>query len=156
MIARRLRQSTRAVLLDADDRILLARFVVPGGDIWATPGGGLDDGESDEVGLRRELAEELGLDELEIGPLVWVRDDQLPSPLGTFDAQLERYYLVRTARFEPQPRVDLAAENVGELRWWTAGEIAASMELFAPSRLAHLLRDLLENGAPPEPIDAGV
>jgi hypothetical protein len=35
-------------------------------------------------------------------------------------------------------------------------EIAASGDLFSPSRLAELLRDFLEHGPPPEPVDAGI
>ncbi|HSB38486.1 MAG TPA: hypothetical protein VLD13_05300 [Gaiellaceae bacterium] len=35
---------------------------------------GLDPGESDADGLRRELAEELVLDDFELGPLLWRRE----------------------------------------------------------------------------------
>ena len=156
MNAPNLRQSARAVVLDSADRIVLLRFVLPRIALWATPGGGLDPGETDEAALRRELVEELGLEEFEPGPCIWVRNDALPSPDGLFDAQLERYYLVRTESFDPEPRVDLRAENVHAVRWWALHEIERSTDLFAPSRLAALLRDLLEHGPPASPIDAGV
>jgi 8-oxo-dGTP diphosphatase len=71
--------------------------------------------------------------------------------------QAERVYLVRSARFEPAPRLDLAAENVLEVRWWTLEELlAAGDAVFAPRRLPTLLRDLLANGPPAEPLDVGV
>jgi hypothetical protein len=50
---------------------------------------------------------------------------------------------------------ELVDENVHEHRWWTAAEIAASDELFAPSRLAELLTDVLEYGPPPRLLDVG-
>ena len=64
----RLRQAVRAIVLDPDDRILLVRFEFPPAGpglarrvVWATPGGGLEDGESDGAGIRRELLEEARL-----------------------------------------------------------------------------------------------
>jgi hypothetical protein len=44
--------------LDPADRILLVHFST---GVWATPGGGIDAGETDEDALHRELAEEIGL-----------------------------------------------------------------------------------------------
>ena len=55
-----MRQAVRALLLDDDEHVLLVRFVFPTATVWALPGGGLDPGEDDESGLRRELREELG------------------------------------------------------------------------------------------------
>jgi hypothetical protein len=49
-----------------------------------------------------------------------------------------------------------AARATGEVvgvRWWTLDEIEASEEEFAPTRLAGLLRALLADGPPGEPID---
>jgi hypothetical protein len=41
-------------------------------------------------------------------------------------------------------------------RWWRVDEIVASADVrFDPRRLGHLLRDLIDNGAPCEPLDAG-
>ena len=42
------------------------------------------------------------------------------------------------------------------LRWWTVDELEQAEATFAPRRLAELLRSLLLEGPPPEPIDAGV
>ena len=155
----RLREAARAVIFDPDDRILLVRFEFPHAVVWATPGGGLDPGETHEQAIVRELAEEAGLDEVELGPWIWTREHVIPFLDGKWDGQVERYVLVRTHRFEPVPRFtpeQLAAEYVTGLKWWTPAELAASEELFAPRRLPELVAALLRDGPPGEPIDVGV
>ena len=47
-------------------------------------------------------------------------------------------------------------EMLQEHRWWTASQIQASSERFAPRRLGGLLRTLLLEGPPPEPVDVGL
>jgi len=146
-------------VLDPDDRILLVRFEFPPRTVWATPGGGIEPGESPEVAIRRELEEETGLVTPEIGPVIWTRLHIVPFIGGLWDGQREQYHLVRTGAFEPEPRhswEQLNAEHVFELRWWALHELGAAEENFAPRRLPELMRDLVENGPPTAPIDAGV
>ena len=146
-------------MIDADERILLVRFDFPDRIVWATPGGGIDDGESDEAALRRELSEEAGLEEFDLGPMTWTRTHHVPFGRGRWDGQTERYYLVRTPSFEPSPRLtweELREEGMTEVRWWTLDELEATQELFAPRRLPLLVRSLLREGPPAEPLDVGV
>ena len=156
----RIRPAARAIVIDPDDRILHVRFVFPGGKtFWATPGGGIEEGESSKEAIRRELAEETGLDAVDIGPVVWTRLHIIPFIGGQRDGQHERYHLVRTPPFIPAPLhswAQMNAEYVFELRWWALPELAAAEETFAPRRLPELVRDLVTNGAPLAPIDAGV
>ena len=155
----RLRQAARAVLLDPDDRILLVRFQFPDVAVWGTPGGGVDPDETHEQAIVRELAEEAGLEDVVLGPWIWTREHVIPFLDGNWDGQVERFVLVRTARFEPVPRFtpeQLAAEYVTGIRWWTQEELAASDEVFAPRRLPELVAALLRDGPPGEPVDVGV
>jgi 8-oxo-dGTP pyrophosphatase MutT (NUDIX family) len=150
------RIAARAILFDPDERILLVHFRQPHtlAGWWATPGGALDEGETHEEGLRRELLEEAGI-EAPIGPCVWTRVhafDWGPH----FIRQIERYYVVRVESDKVAPQLDLAAEDIAEIRWWTLAELEASDENFAPRRLPQLIRELLEDGPPAEPIDVGV
>jgi ADP-ribose pyrophosphatase YjhB (NUDIX family) len=147
------REGVRALVLDPADRALLVQFDFPPFP-WAPPGGGVDPGESDEVALRRELAEELGLDEFELGPLLWHREHEFDAPLR-YRGQRERCYLVRTEDFEPAPRLDLAAEHVSEVRWWTPAELEAADATFGPRRLPELVARLLESGPFEEPLVLG-
>jgi 8-oxo-dGTP pyrophosphatase MutT (NUDIX family) len=155
---REVRQAARAVVLDPDDRVLLVHWVNADHDIdvWLTPGGGVDPGEDSAAALRRELREETGLDSAVAGPVIWTRRHAFPWYGRTVEQQ-ETFVLLRTPAFEPRPDpAALATEGVREVRWWTIDEIEASNETFAPRRLAALLRDLLRDGAPAQPLDAGI
>lgn len=155
----RIRLAARAVILDPADRILLMQFTFRASQVWATPGGGINDGETDEQTLRRELSEETGLEDFALGPLLWTRSHRTPLESGRWDGQSERLYLVRTAAFEPAPRLswdELRDEGMTALRWWTLAELEAAETLFSPRRLPRLVRSLLEDGPPADAIDVGV
>jgi 8-oxo-dGTP pyrophosphatase MutT (NUDIX family) len=155
----RLRTGIRALVLDPDERIALVRFDFPDRSVGAAPGGGVEEGEDDAATLARELREELGLELVEpLGRCVWVRTHVVP--MGGWDGQTERYYLVRTPPFAIRPGLspeELRAEGVGEARWWTRDELETAADVrFAPRRLPWLLRELLRGGPGAEPLDVGV
>lgn len=146
------RIAVRAVVLDPLDRVLLVRFVHPAGrTFWATPGGALELGESYEQALRRELLEETGIEEAELGPWLWTQDETFVWHRVV--RQVERIHLVRAASDEPAPTIDLEAENVVELRWWTLEELEATDAELSPPQLPQLVREVLEHGPPSEPLE---
>jgi len=155
----RVRTGIRALVVDPDERIALVRFEFPARSVWAAPGGGVEEGEDDTETLQRELREELGLALTEpLGACVWMRTHIFP--MSRWDGQTERFYLVRTPAFTIRPALspeELRDEGVTELRWWTPEELEAATDVdFAPRRLPTLLRELLRDGVPPEPVDVGV
>ena len=152
-----LRPAARALVLDPDDRILLVRFDWPDRCVWALPGGGIDVGETPEQAVVRELAEESGLREVELGPRIWTRTHWFTDMAG-WAGQTEQIFLVRTDPFEPAPEwtaAQLAAEGIGAQRWFAPDELSAEL-VYSPRRLPQLVRELLERGAPATPIDVGV
>ena len=64
-------------MFDPQDRILLTEGRDPAGrnagGWWEIPGGGVDRGEEIEAAVRRELWEEAGIRDADIGPCVWTQ-----------------------------------------------------------------------------------
>ena len=127
---------------------------------FALPGGRLDEGEQPEEAALRELHEELGLSEVDIGPPVWHRLHIVPFTNGRWDGQRETAHLVRVRSFEPAPVLSweqLRSERLHEIRWWEPGELQAAAHVrFAPGALVRFVTEVLEHGPPPEAFDAGV
>ena len=135
------RDAVRALLVDARGRTLLMRWQRPGAEWWICPGGGVQDGESDEEALRRELVEEVGLRDVELGEKIHERTHVLPGA-GRLRVQHDRFYLVRVDSIEVAPTIDLEAENVTGHRWWTLDELERTDERYSPPELPGLLRAL--------------
>ena len=158
-MALRMRRAVRAVVLDPGGRILLVRFEFPDRVVWACPGGGIEQDETEHATIRRELAEEAGLTNPDIGPCIWLREHVIPLFGGRWDGQVERFYLVRSDGAEPRPLLSaeqLRAEYVTDVRWWTPTEVAAAGDVFAPRRLPELVAALLRDEIPDPPIEVGV
>ncbi|HSC72609.1 MAG TPA: NUDIX domain-containing protein [Gaiellaceae bacterium] len=152
-----LRPAVRALVIDGNHRVLLVRFDWPDKSVWALPGGGVDPGELPEQAIVRELAEESGLRDFDLGPCIWTRTHR-HSDMAGWAGQTEQVYLVRTEAFEPAPEwtaEQLAAEGIGDQRWFAQDELDTKL-VYAPRRLPELVHDLLEHGPPSAPVDVGV
>jgi 8-oxo-dGTP pyrophosphatase MutT (NUDIX family) len=154
-----LRPGARVIVLDGRDRILLFRVRTPGQDppeSWITPGGALERGESHEDCARRELREETGLADVELGPCVWRRRETWRWEERLYDSP-ERFFLVRVERLEvvAQALGDIESVTLMGHRWWSVPELAASSAVFIPRDLATLLPPLIAGDLPPEPLEVG-
>jgi 8-oxo-dGTP pyrophosphatase MutT (NUDIX family) len=157
MTTPRVREAVRAVVL-ADNAVPLCCFVTRGGPLWALPGGGIEPGETNDAAIRRELEEELGLRDFELGPVIWERTHFFDFS-EDFDGQHETFFLIRTPRFAITPaftKAELRAEGVDGVQWWTVDELLRLDARFAPRRLPALLQQLLADGPPASVVDVGV
>jgi 8-oxo-dGTP pyrophosphatase MutT (NUDIX family) len=151
------RRAGRVILLDENDRLLLARFEYGGKHWWTAPGGGLDDGETHEQAARREITEETGHVLGQLGPWVWTREHVFRFE-GQLYRQVERYFVAHVSVFDvhSQELGEQEAKVFAGLGWWTPEELAeAEDEEFTPANLPMLVRALLENGPPEQPIEVG-
>ncbi len=154
-----LRRVARVILLDPQDRILLLHGHEPDDptdDWWFTPGGGVEGTETREEAALRELEEETGITDVELGPVLWRRRCSFPFAGRRWD-QDEWYYLARTPDTHRAAPVaagltELERRSVAGARWWTCGELTRTHETVYPTRLAELLRTLLDEGPPARPV----
>lgn len=153
------RLASRLIVLDERHRVLLLRGRDRSGtygQVWTTPGGAVEPGETHEQAARRELWEETGLEVGDLGPCVWERRRvRRDGPGGRWVDSRSRFFLLRIACFTPDLSRNNAVEGIEAYRWWTLDEIAAALpETFIPKRMAELLRPLIEGNIPATPADA--
>jgi 8-oxo-dGTP diphosphatase len=111
------------VVDDEEKRLLLARRArEPDAGLWDTPGGFLNEGETPEAALRRELLEETGL-EVGAGRFVGIFADRYGDGEDA-PFVLNLVWEGRIVSGEPVP-----ADDVSELRWFARDELPADDEV---------------------------
>jgi 8-oxo-dGTP pyrophosphatase MutT (NUDIX family) len=140
------RPSSRLLVLDARNRVLLFRFDDKRGPLagklfWATPGGGLERGESFEEAARRELFEETGLQVEDVGPQVGRRIASFQLTTGEMVSADERFFAIRlgTLQISTEHWTELEREVMTDHRWWSQAELRSATEQIWPEDLADML-----------------
>lgn len=145
------RDTARLIVLDPQDRLLLMR--IPASDasdpeLWVTLGGRIESGETVLEAAARELREETGIVDADLGPVVWY-GEQVLEVAGRSRHLRESFVLARCtsaatltdAGWTPEER-----EVIAEMRWWSLAEMDATTGTVKPPKLAEHLRALLDAG----------
>lgn len=143
----RRRPAARILLTNPLGQVLLFRFdhrkgALAGKSYWATPGGGLEHGESYEQAAIRELREETGIYVVDPGPVISERKTVLQLSDGDHVLEDERYFHVRV----PTDSISIAgwsedeADCMTEYRWWSCAELEETQEAISPENLLSILR----------------
>jgi 8-oxo-dGTP diphosphatase len=153
----RRRPSSRLLVVDQNNRVLLFRFVfkrgaLAGQDYWATPGGALEAGESFADAARRELFEETGIVRDAVGPEVAEREFVLQMLDGEYVMVEERFFLVRVAdqSLSREHWTPLEIEVMTDHRWWSVEELTSTSEAVFPETLVAILAGI-NRGSPSAP-----
>ncbi|MEU8888896.1 NUDIX hydrolase [Streptomyces sp. NPDC048442] len=153
---RPLRRVARVILFDPEDRVLLMHGFEPEDPDrrwWFTPGGGVEGEETLAEAALREVAEETGITDVELGPVLWQRICSFQFDGRRWD-QEEWFFSARTKQTETvlTGLTELERRSTAGLRWWSSAALSATRETVYPTRLAELLRTLLDEGPPSTPI----
>jgi 8-oxo-dGTP pyrophosphatase MutT (NUDIX family) len=150
------RPTARVVLLDRHDRVLLMKGRLPaapdGPGAWFTVGGGVEPGETEAQAAVREIREETGILDFELGPVLWRREGvmRMPEPM----LFRESYFLARCDGAEPDRQGWNAVERelIDDIRWWRRDELMLTPDRVFPPGLADLLEDVIAGRLPAEPV----
>ncbi len=153
------RPAARVVLLDPFFRVFLMKGSDPmrpeKGTWWEIPGGGMEPGERSEDAARRELYEECGFDDVEVGPCIWTQYVEFDFAMYHFKSD-EQIHIARTntpTDWDPKGLEALEAAAFEDGRWWSLDELLESDEATLPQRLREFLPAIVAGEIPEEPID---
>ncbi|QND70024.1 NUDIX domain-containing protein [Tardiphaga robiniae] len=141
------RRSSRAILLDANGRVLLIRFaIVRKGEafvFWAAPGGSVEAGETDLDAARREVKEELAVNVALTGPVHTSVNRFLHKnvPVENIDVFFVGRLDVADPKLHAASDEERAAMQLA--KWWSCDEVDQTTETIFPPDLSTVIRRLI-------------
>ncbi|MBU3892468.1 NUDIX domain-containing protein [Serratia rubidaea] len=142
----RSRPAARLLVINPSGCILLFKFThgndaLAGRTYWATPGGGVEYGESFEQAAIRELWEETGIVSDKIGASVAQRNFVMTLPSGETVKAEERFFVVRVANHQINGDNWSHDEKqvISEHHWWSEEELKTTREVVYPQNMVELL-----------------
>ncbi|MBQ8039583.1 MAG: NUDIX domain-containing protein [Lachnospiraceae bacterium] len=153
----KIRKSSRAIVLNKNNQIFLFQYkfdyLADNKVIWITPGGSLEEGESFEVALKRELFEELGVQLDRNCPEIYYRNSLYAMKNGEVIQSIEKFFLVslEDEQFSYDHWTESEKQRMLEGKWWSLEEIRQSEEVFFTTDIIRILMELSNNKTPSGP-----
>lgn len=142
------RKAARLLVIDPSHNVLLFKFrhkdgALAGKNYWATPGGGVEDGETFYAAAIRELREETGIQaNTVVGPVAERRFSML-LPCGETVFAVELYFVAHTES-QVLSRAEWTLHEtqvMADHQWWSAPELRSTGETVWPEALVEMLVD---------------
>lgn len=144
------RPASRLLVIDPTQRVLLFQFshrgdALAGQTYWATPGGGVESGESVEEAARRELWEETGLAIAPLSPCIATQTFSMRLDNGEAVIAEEHFFIVLVdhAEIDASRWSDNEKRVISRYAWWSFSELAQTEAIVYPENLLSLLREHL-------------
>lgn len=137
-----------AVVLNADNQVLVAKRIDTPGDAWQMPQGGLDQGEDPRKAVFRELKEEIGTNNLDIieespGWLTYELPKEIQAKVwkGRYRGQKQKWFALRYLGEDSD--IDLTADKHPEFSTWKWADFASIPDMIVPFK-RDLYQDIVE------------
>ena len=144
------RVSVRAIILDNEGKLFAMKHRNHDGgesEYWATPGGGLDVGESLQNGIHRELIEETGIEPV-VGKLLFVQQFLFPRHNGEVRESMEFFFHIQNHEAY-QGTINLGQTSHGNHEIARYAFIDLEREYLLPEFLKKVdIRDYINNNRP--------
>ena len=141
------RRGVGALLINSDGLVFAGRRIGAYSEAWQLPQGGIDEGETPEQAVMRELKEETGTDKAEIiaESHDWLTYD-LPDDLlgvawdGQFRGQVQKWFALKYMGYDKD--INIKAHNEPEFLEWRWLEFYKLTKLIVPFK-RQLYKDIL-------------
>ncbi|MEX0761779.1 MAG: NUDIX domain-containing protein [Dehalococcoidia bacterium] len=155
------RRAVRVLLANSENELLLVHGQSPvdpdAGRWWFPVGGGIESGETIGEAARREILEETGIADIELGETVGFRVSTFPYFDDTLLEQHETYIFAKTTVriLDNKGWTDIEREQLIEMRWWSSHDLEETTEVIVPRKIPELWSTLKDGVYPGEPFDIG-
>ena len=153
----KIRKSARAIVINNKNQMFLFQYMFDyledSKAIWITPGGSLEEGESFEDALKREVYEELGVQLTKESPEVYYRNPIYTLKSGEKVQSVEKFFLVvlEEDSFSFNHWTESEKKRMLAGKWWSMEEIEKSEDEFFTKDILRIMMELSDGNFPVQP-----